>query len=422
MMIFSLFKFEEDPEGRPRELEIYRIQKKTILNCRLVYSQWKKVMDDVLKRLNLEYYTQLKCFVNRLLYGFPRIKFNNSRNNISIEDLLVPDFKSAESPLGIHIPTKSIRIGSFHDMNQSLTKYFVPFLNIGSHLSVLRLEHLTRLPAKILLEILQCAPNTKVLNLAVITLTFSVDDINSTLPPLPHLLHIRCTTIQLESVPEGFNVIEWILEPYKNQILTLATNSTEWLRPDPIIFPKLEMWVISFQTSPLPLQAASMCPCLERLVLRTWYNSGIRGPRWSNILDFVSQFSSTLISLSFDVSFYERIPVSSFTIGSIGDAFKNRKFLLLKTFRILYPDAEDEVLRIRYILTKFSNLKTIIFARFRYIYTPVIVPIAEIVKPFVESQQYWEICPCLEKIVVQHNVGCFSAKFIAWDRSSQRQV
>jgi len=102
------------------------------------------------------------------------------------------------------------------------------------------LEHLFLLAAKTLLDILQCISNIKVLNLSDLKLKLTVSDNNSTLRPLRHFLHIGCTIIRMESSPEGFNEI-WILEPYTNQIVSVETTSTEWLRPDAIVLLKLEL-------------------------------------------------------------------------------------------------------------------------------------------------------------------------------------
>jgi len=138
MMIFFLLQIEEDGEGLVGDPAYHE---KTLLNCRLVHSQWKRTMDDVLEKLNLEYFTKMKHIGPDPPYSLPFINIHPVTRRVSMSDLFIPDFLSADSPLGIQIPTKSVRIKSCWRFNRVLTRE-TPFLNIATYLSSLHLDSL----------------------------------------------------------------------------------------------------------------------------------------------------------------------------------------------------------------------------------------------------------------------------------------
>jgi len=415
MAIFFLLKVEVDHEGGTFWNSQRQFQKRNLLNCRLVHSQWKKTMDDVLEKLNLEYYTNLIGSDIRPIYSLPYINVNWSRNGASVRELLVPGFVSDDSPFGIQIPTKSVLLQMAHVRRKSLKRGNL-FINVGANLSCLLLGNLYPfLTAGTLSEVLQCTPNLKALNLRCLKLKFSEQDVNSTLPPLPHLVHLRCTTLQIESLPKEFNVFEWIVGPYKNQILTLETDSINGFWQAPITFPKLELWKI---TSEVSSEIPKMCPLLHHLSLESLYFDDIREPVWPQILDFVAQFSSGLMNLNLDINWLHQSAMNlpPFEIRSVGDAFKRSVFSLVKTFKISYPETVADVWRLRYILTKFPNLK---YLRLNFHgCDPDVVTETERegVKTLVEHEEYWKICPLLKKIVVQLNAWNKKTEFIEWQR------
>jgi len=101
-----------------------------------------------------------------------------------------------------------------------------------------------------------------------------------------------------------------------------------------------------------------LCPCLRCLSLHGWLLKGSRGPIWSQMLDFVANFSPHFFYPNFTLRICNETPMDSHGIRSVGDAFKGCTFPRVKTFRTSSPNGLNEVLHFRFILAKFPNLKT----------------------------------------------------------------
>jgi len=374
-------------------------------------------MDDVLEKLTMKSYTTLTGQCIPQIYRFPIINIRRSKNSASKLYLHVPDFISAKSPLGIQIPTKSVRIRSYCG-NEEVSSSGNPFSNVLANLSSLYLGcslHFTFLSAKTLLKILQHTPNLKALSLSHITFKVLEDDINSILTPLSHLAYIRCRRLWLESSYKEFSLFEWIVSPYKNQILSLSSDFIDEFPRVSMVFPKLEMWIISLTWTKLPMEMEILCPCLRRLSLQGWWLEGRHGPIWSQLIDVVANFSPALVDLNFTLRILNETPMALNEIWNSGNSFESCGFPLVKTFRTANSNGLDKVLHLRYILAKFPNLKTLIIYSISGMKNPE--PEKQAAKTLVENEQYWKICPLLEKIVLglkEWGLGT-DCEFVEWD-------
>ncbi|ODM88556.1 hypothetical protein Ocin01_18126 [Orchesella cincta] len=260
--------------------------------CRGVHPRWKSGMDSLLEQACLEGWTKWKpwCssspFLNSgVTYGFPILKAAASSKGFNLNSSLFPSSILDKTHQGNPFPTKStflkfITSHRFHYERNVLMKVEEFFSNWGNHLTSLTLWSFTtqaKIRPKGLQIILQNTPNLKALTLngMSIDLTRSkslFENEEARLPPLSKLEHVLITDVYSEGndpVAEEHNLCNWVLDPYKQQLVGLETDSHfgGGGHESPLNYAnlkQLKMWMPKAVVMKAPLS----CPQLERLSLR----------------------------------------------------------------------------------------------------------------------------------------------------------
>ncbi|ODM90527.1 hypothetical protein Ocin01_16155 [Orchesella cincta] len=396
MKIFSHLKLDE------LGLKDYQDNKHCLLQTRLVHPRWKLVMDELLEKWCLEFWTKWKATYpsnvsNR--YNFPHLSIGRSLDGSGMDDILCPPFLQEENRPS---PTKSVCI-----TERKKSKYWkreIYFPKYGTTLTSLTLNQISAknpLPAKTLASVLNFTSNLKAI--AIQNVCFQGDGVelqSMSLPALPHLEHLK-----FWGVKEIF--VDWILKPYSKQLVTLETDRCiEWNPNDNDFLAyqslkRLKVWppltgLVEAPVIPPPLQFLSL----------GGLKTGDVGPNTLQLIQkCISHFSATLVDLHLEVSNYltsrPRVYASVKSEGgdkdedAVGPPITNFSFPMLKTFWIFYPKTEGEVGIVTDFLQMFPALETL----------KLLLDSEDIdghtAKEHLMEQEFWKVCPNLKTISVQ---------------------
>ncbi|CAL8082022.1 unnamed protein product [Orchesella dallaii] len=431
-------KKDDDSNQKSKFAKITNIQ--SDLNCHLVNSRWKSVMEQVLEKNALFLWKKMSIPVSHWnleaeppYLGCLFVKKEETNLFPAKMLFLSPPLESWGEENGNPFPSRSLKItsklGETRSVNlkkdyQPTLSELVPFFTkFGHHLTSLILKSVTLSP-ETLIGILNNTPNLKALNLIRVLICMDVSHCPE-LPALPDLHHVRLVEVKTlagKKEPQGAHWCErdgeyflmhendnnddkkqlynWILSPYKEQLLTLdifaggiGTASN---------FAKLERLVISYADELTFLQPNVMLyPCLKSLLL-TDVQVTYDEDRMEWLQRNIAPFAKTLSELYVD--FPRRIggewliaqPLFQLNPKSAHKNTKNIVFREMKTLVVPFPIYPQEMQVIKDLMKEFPNLETLRFLVRGWEYklrTPEVYKVLQ--------EDYDQICPKCK------NVGIF---------------
>ncbi|CAL8129309.1 unnamed protein product [Orchesella dallaii] len=405
------------------------VNNRSYLNCRLVNSRWKSVMERGLEKDAISIWKTKSTPISLMdmeaespAMGYIYVLKPEDRGTPSEWAYLPPPLESIEEKVN-PFPSRSLKLTSdFGDWTQlpssrkpsrgtQLIWLISFFSKFGEHLTSLILTSVTLTP-ETFIGILGNTPNLKALN--IMRVLFRGDLAKcAQLPALKKLQHVRVFKVMIIQKKEDtawidrFNdgshgqnqLYDWILSPYKEQLLTLdiygrvgIATATNFANLERLFVYRVDD--LSFLQSSLFLY-----PKLKSLFL---INAEIKFNR--DILEWFQQhiehLAPTLSELHLDLS-RNWLEAHLFQLSKKLTHSQNKTdkvvFREMKTFAITFPQFPEEVEVIKTLIKGFPNLETLMLLDRD---AGIRVAVGDAQNVF-DRDEYIKVCPKLKKVMIQ---------------------
>jgi len=322
------------------------------------------------------------------------------------------------------------------------------FQSCGTQITSLSLDDIYLYP-ETLNDILSQTPNLKAIYMFDITVHHST--FKPQLPALPHLTTLLLNEVDMDCRKERKKKRSWFFEPYIHQLINLEIGPPFVSDPPPplkAIQQNLKQLKV-YQPRRNFLVESEAAPFLQRLSILDSTESCI-DYNFLEVIDYIDKFADSLVHLHLDIEWYnmtvgketyrmgfgsrffpcksklinQRDPVRKQLINMCnGMPHASKTFPNLKTVAVHYPDKDEDIvvaLLAKILLVKFpmlQNLMLIHFEAFSYSHWDKVeakrtvmdrrdcADDAASVREFLESQDYWQICPRLRRITVLYEAN-----------------
>ncbi|CAL8115728.1 unnamed protein product [Orchesella dallaii] len=421
-MLQKIFETMIQPENYERSNLSY-------LNCRQVCSRWRSVMDNELEKNALSIWKTIMRPVSSIgleaeppntgcIYVLKRedrfkpveivflppplcvLSFREKGNPFPSKCLKLTaarvDDEDWEDPTRVLIPAWS---------KSSRTIGIIPFFSkVGEYLTSLILKAVTLTP-ETLIGILENTPNIKALSLIKVLLVVELDKINCAhLPALPDLHHVRLflkrhydPRYSYEFSSDLNRVYDWILAPYKKQLLTLDIYRQGGIAIE-ANFANLERLFVSHVVDPTFLEPTLFkYPRLKSLFL-TKIQIRFEQNRMQWLKQHISPYAKTLSELHLDYHptkpELQRGPWFQLSKKSVPKETSKVVFSKMKTLAISFLYFSEEVEAIKDLIKWFPNLEKLTFLVSSYTN-------AVAFEKIVNEAEFRKVCPKLDLIIAR---------------------
>ncbi|CAL8129307.1 unnamed protein product [Orchesella dallaii] len=421
----------DDGSSSNRNLNLIR-NNGSYLNCRLVSTRWKFWMESVLEKKSISIWKtkSLPISITNMKSEPPALwhLFVLKTENIFTPDkwaFLPPPLESWDGK-GSPFPSHSLKLTTHLEDSDRLlrspktrrraqlirlTDFFPKF---GEHLTSLILTSVTLSP-ETFIEILENTPKLKALTLN--TVVFRGDLVNcAQLPALQHLQHLRvfevrimlkkAETLTLEFYYGGMErkqLYNWILSPFKQQLLTLDTDGrigsgtvANFANLERLFIFNVHLYHVG---DPSFLQPQLfLYPRLKSLFL-TAVEIRLNRDIMEWFLQHIAPFAETLVELRLAIprDYFARFkragPLYRHPSKSIQKKTNEAVFRELKTLEITFPKYPEEVEVIKALIKMFPKLEALTFLDKNY-------EVAD-AENVVDREEYKRVCPTLKKISIR---------------------
>jgi len=437
------------------------------LLCRLVSKSWKKNIDGRLEAFTLSSFSRWRPYTdypNRLAAEVtPKFKLCKSKLNPKLisesnDRIAISTFPANQLPFA----SKSLAVVEATNREQStaqktnLTGIFSSLKTCGSQLTSLsiagRSSFSLDLELTTLISILSRTPNLKALHMY--RLQFMDHAFDTPLPALPQLKNFLIGNVLTyrKIGKKGNNSIESsFFEAYIQKLVTLEIGNFFGAgSPVPLKAVQQNLTQLKlYKPRRNFLDESEPAPLLQRLAITEKYV--YTKDDFQAVLGYIDKFSDSLVHLHLDVKWYnltgylpydrkkcwrgttycdgERMKVKrerdslrkQVVEMCNGSLYASKTFPHLKTLAICYPNEEQDLetgLLRKILLVKFPALENLLFFNCRWVGITEenrLLTTAARVGPFLERENYWQICSNFKRITAVEDANYDEPKNVVFE-------